>query len=115
MRVGLIPVVQLDVVIAAVSLLLHLKGDEAQLNAVALLGGQQPFAVRVTGIVVVSKLGVRVEVLLSDFCLQTTAALCRDEERKSEIFNFILFYSILTDKIRVVQLPSVTTRGGCCL
>lgn len=83
MRVGLIPVVQLDVIVAAVGLLLHLEGNEAQLDAIALLGRQQPLAVGVAGVVVVSELGVRVEVLLTDFCLQTASTLCRDEKRKS--------------------------------
>lgn len=78
MRVLLIPIVQLDVIVAAVGLLLHLEGNEAQLDAVALLGGQQPLAVGVTGVVVVPKLGVRVEVLLTNVCLQTTSTLFRD-------------------------------------
>lgn len=87
MRVLLIPIVQLDVIVAAIGLLLHLEGDEAQLDAVALLGGQQPLAVGVTGVVVISKLGVRVEVLLTDVCLQTTSTLFRDEKSKSEAFT----------------------------
>lgn len=91
MRVGLVPVVQLDVIVAAIGLLLHLKGNEAQLDAVALLGRQQPLAVGVTGVVVVSKLGVRVEVLLANFCLQTTSAFCRDEGKNRKPFkDFIL-------------------------
>lgn len=87
MRVLLVPIVQLDVIVAAIGLLLHLEGDEAQLDAVALLGGQQPLAVGVTGVVVISKLGVRVEVLLTDVCLQTTSTLFRDEKSKSEVFT----------------------------
>lgn len=83
MRVGLVPVVQLNVVVAAVGLLLHLKGDEAQLDAVALLGRQQPLAVGVTGVVVVSELRVGVEVLLTDLRLQTPSTLCRDGRGKS--------------------------------
>lgn len=86
MRVGFVPVVQLDVVVAAVGLLLHLEGDEAQLDAVALLGRQQPLALGVTRVVVVPELGVRVEVLLADVRLQTASALCRDEKkRKSQV------------------------------
>lgn len=76
MRVGVVAVVQLDVVVTAVSFLLYLEGGEAELDAVALLRRQQPLAVRVTRVVVVSKLGVGVEVLLASFRLQTTSALC---------------------------------------
>ena len=76
MGVGVVAVVQLDVVVPAVGLLLHLEGDEAELDAVALLRRQQPLTVRVTGVVVVSELGVGVKVLLTDVCFETTSALC---------------------------------------
>lgn len=99
MRVGLVPVVQLDVIVAAIGLLLHLKGNEAQLDAVALLGGQQPLAVGVTGVVVVSKLGVRVEVLLANFCLQTTSTFC-DEGGKTEAFQ--RFYPSSQNRSRAI-------------
>lgn len=83
MRVGFVPVVQLNVVVAAVGLLLYFEGNEGQLDAVALLSGQQPLTLCVTRVIVVSKLGVGVEVFLMDVGLQTTSALCRDEKRKS--------------------------------
>lgn len=82
MRVGVIAVVELDVVVAAVGLLLHLEGDEAELHAVALLGHQQPLAVRVSRVVIVPELGVRVEVLLAHLGLQAPAALCRGGGRE---------------------------------
>jgi len=88
MWVGVVAVVQLDVVVATVGFLLHLEGDEAQLDAVALLGRQQPLAVGVTGIVAVSKLGVGVKVLLASFGFQTTATLCRDTgSGESDLFS----------------------------
>ncbi|KAG7221889.1 hypothetical protein INR49_016915 [Caranx melampygus] len=65
----------LDVVITTVGFLLYLKCDEAQLDAIALFSHQQPLTVGVTRVVVVTKLGVRVEVLLASFCLQTTPTL----------------------------------------
>lgn len=78
MWVGVVPVVQLDVVITTVSFLLYLKRNEAQLDAVALFGRQQPLAVCVTRVIIVSKLRVRVKVLLTSFCFQTTSTLCRN-------------------------------------
>lgn len=116
MRVLLVPIVQLDVIVAAIGLFLHLKGNEAQLDAVALLGGQQPLTVGVTWVVVVSKLGVRVEVLLTNFCLQTTSTLFRDEKRKSEVFKDSKKSKILPlQRFVVVRLPVTTTRGRYCL
>lgn len=79
MWVGVVPVVQLDVVITTISFLLYLKRDEAELDAVALLSCQQPLAVSVTGVIVVSKLWVRVEVLVTSICFQTTSTLCNTE------------------------------------
>lgn len=114
MRVLLIPIVQLDVIVAAIGLLLHLEGNEAQLDAVALLGGQQPLTVGVTGVVVVSKLGVRVEVLLTNVCLQTTSTLFREEKRKSEVFKNSKKDFTLTERFVVVRLPVITTRGRYC-
>lgn len=81
MRVGVISVVELDVVIATVSLLLYLESDEAELNAITLLGDQQPLAVRVTRVVIVPELRVRVEVLLTSLCFQTASTLCKDGKR----------------------------------
>lgn len=80
MAVGIIPVVQLNVIVPTVSFLLHLKSDEAQLDAIALLSRQQPLAVGVAWVIIVSKLGVRVEVLLTGFCFQPTSTLCRELE-----------------------------------
>lgn len=113
MRVLLIPIVQLDVIVATVGLLLHFEGNEAQLDAVALLGGQQPLAVGVTGVVVVSKLGVGVEVLLTNFCLQTTSTLFREEKRKSKVFKEIKDFT-LSERFVFVRLPVITTRGRHC-
>lgn len=81
-RVGVVSVVELDVVVAAVGLFLHLEGDEAELHAVALLGHQQPLAVRVSWVVVVPELGVRVEVALAHLGLQAAAAFCKERRRE---------------------------------
>lgn len=91
MWVGVIPIVQLDVVITTVGLLLYLKSDEGELDAVALFSRQQPLTVGVTRVIIVSKLGVRVEVLLTSFCFQTTSTLCK-ELRKSELADRVRFY-----------------------
>lgn len=82
MRVGVVSVVELDVVVAAIGLFLHLEGDEAELHAVALLGHQQPLAVRVSWVVVVPELGVRVEVALAHLGLQAAAAFCKEGRRE---------------------------------
>lgn len=71
----IVSIIQLDVVVTTVSLFLHLKRHEAELNAVALLGGQQPLTVSVTWVIIVSKLGVGVKVFLTGFCFQTTSTL----------------------------------------
>lgn len=83
-RVGVVSVVELDVVVAAVGLLLHLEGDKAELHAGARLRHQQPLAVAVPGVVVVPELGVRVEVLLAQLGLQAPAALCSEGGRQGE-------------------------------
>lgn len=102
MWVGVVPVVQLDVVITTVGFLLHLKCDEAELDAVALLSCQQPLAVSVTGVIVVSKLWVWVEVLVTSICFQTTSTLCNTQDE--EWSDFMIYMYVLLG----------ATRGRCC-
>lgn len=75
-RLGVSPVEQLHVVVAAVCLLFNLKGLEYKLHAVAFLCRDHPLAVGSPGVVVVPKLGVWEQVLGFDFSLQTTSTLC---------------------------------------
>ncbi len=71
---------QLHVVIAAVSFLLSLKGVEDELHPVALLRWDHPLAVWCSGIVVVTKLCVGIQILGLYLCLQTTATLWEQEQ-----------------------------------
>ena len=66
---------ELHVVVAAVCLLLDLKGLEDELHAVALLRRDHPQAVTRPGVVIVSVLGVGVQVFGLHLRLQITSTL----------------------------------------
>lgn len=78
-RLGVRPVEQLHVVVAAVCLLFNLKGLEYKLHTVAFLCWDHPLAVGSPGVVVVPKLGMWEQVLGFDFSLQTTSTLCTEK------------------------------------
>lgn len=74
-RLGVGSVKELHVVVAAVGFLLDLEGLEDKLHAVAFLSGDDPLAVRCSGVVIVTELGVGEQVLGFHFSLQLASAL----------------------------------------
>lgn len=73
-RLGVCAVVQLHVIVAAVGFLLDLKHLEDDLHAVTFLSRDHPQTVRAAGIVVISKLGMRVQILCLDLGLKASSA-----------------------------------------
>lgn len=74
-RRAVIAVVGLHVVVPTVGLLLHLKGPEDQLDAVAILRHDHPVAAGMARVVVVPKLGVGIQLFGLHFSLQPAPAL----------------------------------------
>lgn len=96
-RLGVRSIEELHVVVAAVRLLLNLKGLEDELHAVAFLRRDHPLTVGGSGVVIVPKLCMREQVLGFDFSLQATSTLC---EQKSWVELFV-------DKLHVQLLWSL--------
>lgn len=75
MRSGVVAIVKFDVVIPAIGLLLYLKGGESELDAITRLCRYEPLAVGVAGVVIIPKLSMRIQVLLTHLCFQPPTTL----------------------------------------
>lgn len=74
------PVVELHIIVAAVGLLLDFKHLKEKLHSVTLLGGDDPQTVGAAGIVVVSKLCMRVQIFCLDLSAKVSSAFWSDHK-----------------------------------